>query len=215
MRLAVRTPFAGSALLGFLALRAIPGVEATGPGWYARTLALPHGAGTVRLDVPDAPTAGETAFVTATFALDDLRDTAAAVERTRRMLDADCDPVAVADAFAGDPVVGPLVRRNPGLRVPGPRRRQRDRGPRGARPAGQRRRRADRRRPAGPGSTGVPLRQERQPAGLTHLFPDPATIAGLDPRDLPMPRARGRALVALCAALADGDDRARPWRRPR
>ena len=119
MRLAVRTPFAGSALLGFLALRAVPGVEATGPGWYARTLALPHGAGTVRLDVPDAPTAGETAFVTATFALDDLRDTAAAVERTRRMLDADCDPVAVADAFAGDPVVGPLVRRNPGLRVPG------------------------------------------------------------------------------------------------
>ena len=119
MRLAVRTPFAGSALLGFLALRAVPGVEATGPGWYARTLALPHGTGTVRLDVPDAPTAGETAFVTATFALDDLRDTAAAVERTRRMLDADCDPVAVADAFAGDPVVGPLVRRNPGLRVPG------------------------------------------------------------------------------------------------
>ena len=35
------------------------------------------------------------------------------------MLDADCDPVAVDDAFAGDPVVGPLVRRRPGLRVPG------------------------------------------------------------------------------------------------
>jgi AraC family transcriptional regulator of adaptative response / DNA-3-methyladenine glycosylase II len=41
-------------------------------------------------------------------------------------------------------------------------------------------------------------------AGLTHLFPDPATIAALDPVDLPMPRARGRALIALCAALADG-----------
>ena len=33
------------------------------------------------------------------------------------MLDADCDPVAVSDAFAGDPVIGPLVRAVPGLRV--------------------------------------------------------------------------------------------------
>src|SRR3954465_6874020 len=43
MRLAVRTPFAGRALLGFLALRAIPGVETAGDSWYARTLSLPHG----------------------------------------------------------------------------------------------------------------------------------------------------------------------------
>ena len=41
--------------------------------------------------------------------------------------------------------------------------------------------------------------------GLTHLFPDAATIAGLDPETLPMPRARGRALVGLGAALASGD----------
>jgi AraC family transcriptional regulator of adaptative response / DNA-3-methyladenine glycosylase II len=43
--------------------------------------------------------------------------------------------------------------------------------------------------------------------GLTHLFPDAATIAALDPEELPMPRSRGRALVALCAALADGSIR--------
>ncbi len=60
-----------------------------------------------------------TAFVPARFLLTDLRDIGAAVERTRRMLDADCDPVAVDDAFAGDPVIGPLVRQRPGLRVPG------------------------------------------------------------------------------------------------
>ena len=35
---------------------------------------------------------GETAFVAATFTLTDVRDTAAAVERARRLLDADCDP---------------------------------------------------------------------------------------------------------------------------
>ena len=144
---------------------------------------------------------GETAFVIATFALDDLRDIAAAVERVRRMLDADCDPIAVAEAFAGDPLIGPLVRRVPGLRVPG----HVDGNEiavravlgqqvsvAGARTVAARLTRAH----------GRPLAQPTDE--LTHLFPDAATIAALDPDDLPMPRARGRALVTLCAALADG-----------
>jgi AraC family transcriptional regulator of adaptative response / DNA-3-methyladenine glycosylase II len=41
--------------------------------------------------------------------------------------------------------------------------------------------------------------------GLTLLFPTAARLAELDPESLPMPRARGRALLALCRALADGD----------
>jgi AraC family transcriptional regulator of adaptative response / DNA-3-methyladenine glycosylase II len=43
--------------------------------------------------------------------------------------------------------------------------------------------------------------------GLTHLFPTAATLGELEPETLPMPRARGRALVALCRTLADGDVR--------
>lgn len=202
MRLAVRTPYAGSALLHFLAVRAIPGVEAAGPGWYARTLSLPHGTGTVRLEVPDVETAGETAFATATFMLDDLRDTAAATERVRRMLDADCDPVAVADAFAGDPVIGPLVRARPGLRVPG----HVDGHEIAVRAVlGQQVSVAGARTVAARlvAEHGRPLAQPVD--GLTHLFPDAATLAALDPEQLPMPRSRGRALVALCAALAAGD----------
>ncbi len=41
---------------------------------------------------------------------------------------------------------------------------------------------------------------------VTHLFPAPAALAELDPDSLPMPRARGRALVTLAAALAEGLD---------
>ena len=202
MRLAVRTPYAGRALLGFLALRAIPGVETAGEGWYARTLALPHGSGTVRLDIPDVREPGETAFVAATFALEDLRDTAAAVERVRRLLDADCDPVAVSDAFAGDPVIGPLVRALPGLRVPG----HVDGNEIAVRAVlGQQVSVAGARTVAARLTAAYGRPVARPVDGLTHLFPDAAALAALDPEDLPMPRARGRALIALCAALAGGD----------
>ena len=179
----------------------MPGVEVAGPGWYARTLDLPHGPGTVRLVLADAPVAGETAFVTARFVLHDLRDTTAAVERARRLVDADCDPLAVDDQFAGDPVVGPLVRATPGLRVPG----QVDGDETAIRTViGQQvsvvgactvagRVVAEHGRPV---DTDIP--------GLTHLFPDAVTLAAVDPATLPMPKARGRALVGLAASLASG-----------
>jgi AraC family transcriptional regulator of adaptative response / DNA-3-methyladenine glycosylase II len=201
MRLAVRTPFAGRALHAFLAAHVVDGVEEVGDGWYARTLALPHGPGTVRIELRDLAEPDGTALLPATFRLADLRDTGAAVERVRRMLDADCDPVAVDDAFAGDRLVGPLVRRRPGLRVPGhPDGHElavrtvvgQQVSLNGARTVTARLVRAH----------GVPLPEPS--GGLTHLFPDAATLAGVDPETLPMPRARGRALAGMCAALADG-----------
>ena len=202
MRLAVRTPFAGAALLRFLVDHAVPGVETSGPGWYARTLDLPHGPGMVRLELTDVDDPGQTALVPARFVLHDLRDTAAAVARVRRLLDGDCDPIAVADHFAGDPVIGPLARRRPGLRVPG--------AVSGEELAvrsviGQQVSVAGACTVAGRlvASHGRPV--ESDVPGLTHLFPDCATLATLDPAELPMPRARGRALVGLAGALADGD----------
>ncbi len=41
--------------------------------------------------------------------------------------------------------------------------------------------------------------------GLTHLFPAPATLAGVDPATLAMPASRRRTLLALAGALAAGD----------
>ena len=202
MRLAVRTPFDGRALLDYLATRAVPGIEAAGDGWYARTLDLPHGTGTVRMELADVPEPGGTAQVPATFRLSDLRDVAAAVERVRRLLDADCDPVAVAESFAGDPLLGPLVRRAPGLRVPGhvDGHELAVRAVLGQQVSVAAARTAAARLVA---AHGRPLRTPDGP--LTHLFPDAATLAALDPELFPMPRSRGRALVALCAAMARGD----------
>ncbi|TMD68930.1 MAG: DNA-3-methyladenine glycosylase 2 family protein [Chloroflexi bacterium] len=41
------------------------------------------------------------------------------VGRIRRMFDLDADPLQIAAALAGDPLLGPSVRARPGLRVPG------------------------------------------------------------------------------------------------
>jgi AraC family transcriptional regulator, regulatory protein of adaptative response / DNA-3-methyladenine glycosylase II len=207
MRLVVRTPFAGRALHAFLAGHAAPGIEVagtepTGEGWYARTLDLPHGPGTVRLLLADALEESGTAFVPAIFRLTDLRDTGAAVERARRVLDADCDPVAVGEQLGADPVLGPLVRRTPGLRVAG--------HPDGDELAirtvvGQQVSVAGARTVTGRlvAAHGTPV--ETGVDGLTHLFPRAETLAELDPETLPMPRSRGRAIAGLAAALARGD----------
>lgn len=206
MRLPVRTPFAGRRMLDFLAYHLVPGVEVAGPGWYARTLDLPHGSGTVRLELADLPdtsgaTGGGTGFVTAEFRLADLRDTAAASERVRRLLDADCDPRAVDDHLGTDPVLGDLVRATPGLRVPG----QVDGDETAIRTViGQQVSVTGARTVAGRLVTAYGRPVESDVPGLTHLFPDAAALAAADPATLPMPRARGRALVGLASALTDG-----------
>src|SRR6202035_3766692 len=48
-----------------------------------------------------------------------LRDVAAAVQRCRRLLDLDADPLAISGYLASDPVIGPLAQACPGRRAVG------------------------------------------------------------------------------------------------
>jgi AraC family transcriptional regulator of adaptative response / DNA-3-methyladenine glycosylase II len=41
--------------------------------------------------------------------------------------------------------------------------------------------------------------------GLTHLFPDTAALAALDPAELPLPQVRRNTLISLVSALAAGE----------
>ncbi|MFG1654407.1 DNA-3-methyladenine glycosylase 2 family protein [Micromonospora sp. NPDC049275] len=111
LRLAYRPPLHARALLDFLALRALPGVEEVRDGTYHRGLRLPHGVGQVALTPADG-------HVAATLRLADLRDLAPAVARCRRLLDLDADPVAVDATLAADPALAPVVAAEPGIRVP-------------------------------------------------------------------------------------------------
>ncbi|HCO03552.1 MAG TPA: AraC family transcriptional regulator, partial [Actinobacteria bacterium] len=205
LRLPVRAPFAAPELFAFLRARAVRLVEQGGPDWYARTLTLPHGSGRVRLSMtPVAPRS--TQFVACSLEVSDLRDVSAAVERCRRLVDADCDPVVVEDALAVDPLLARLVRRRPGLRVPG----HVDGDELAVRAVmGQQI------SVAGAATVAARLTERygaRLPTstsfeGLDRAFPTAGSLAEADPAELPMPTARGRALTTLCAALAAGEIR--------
>ncbi len=194
VRLACREPFDGDSLLGFLAVRAVPGVEAV-EGDDLSPLAAPRpGLGVVSITVHGAS-------VTCAPALDDLADVQAAVQRTRRLLDLDCDPATIRDHLGSDPMLAALLEKRPGLRAPAiPTARSCWCAPCWAsRSASPVLARSPARLVA---AHGEPL--AAAVGGVTHVFPSAATIAGLSPQDFAMPRARGAALIDACAKVADG-----------
>jgi AraC family transcriptional regulator, regulatory protein of adaptative response / DNA-3-methyladenine glycosylase II len=195
LRLPYRSPLDVSGLLRFLGDRAVAGVEEFVDGGYRRTLRLPLGVGIVELsDGVD--------HVRCVLRLNDLRDLGAAVQRCRRLLDLDADPVAVADLLGADPVLAPLVRRAPGRRVPWTV----DGDELAVRAVlGQQVSVAGARTLAGRmvSRLGRPLAEPD--GGLTHLFPKPAAIADADPVSLAMPAARRDALRDLARVLASGE----------
>ena len=201
LRLARRDPFDLAALLAFLAPRAIPGLESVAGGAYRRSLRLPHGPGLVEVrDGGDA--------VACSLTLGDPRDLAPAVAAMRRLLDLDADPLAVADALAPDPVLGPLVATAPGRRAPG----SVDGLELAVRAiAGQQVSVASATRIVGriAERLGTPLPTPAAAAaatasGVTHLFPDAAALAEATDADLPVPAARRATIRALATAVADG-----------
>ena len=119
LRLPCRQPFNPASVLDFLGLRALPGVEALDGAAYTRSLRLPHGHGVVTLRAPETDGADGPAYVEGELLLSDLRDLHTAVARCRQLLDLDADPVAIWEALRDDPLVGAVVRRDPGRRVPG------------------------------------------------------------------------------------------------
>jgi len=215
LRLPFRPPLDLPALLRFLARRAVPGVESVAPGVYRRSLDLPHGAGAVALAAPrptgtGPPPDGSGGYVDCRLLLQDERDAAPAVQRCRRLLDLDADPLPVAAHLVGDPDLAPLVLRSPGRRVPG----HVDGAELALRAVlGQQVTVAGGRalaarlvalhgRPLGPLAGALP--------GVTHLFPRAGAVAEAGLEALPVPRARRAALRALARALAGGGLRLDP-----
>lgn len=119
LRLGYRPPYDFTATLDFLRARALPGLELVDTAGYARAFGPPQAPGWLRVEPwPGARNERDHALRL------ELHGGQPAllleiVGRLRRMFDLDADPQAIAATLQGDARLGPLVRRRPGLRIPG------------------------------------------------------------------------------------------------
>jgi AraC family transcriptional regulator, regulatory protein of adaptative response / DNA-3-methyladenine glycosylase II len=192
LRLPHRGPMDLSATLGFLGLRAIPGVEEADELSYGRVLAAPGGPARVTVS-------GTTDAVMCRVGLTDQRDLVYVVSRVRRLLDLDADPVAVDEQLGSDPALAPLVRKRAGLRSPGAV----DGFEMAVRAiVGQQISVAGARTLLG--RIAAEHGQHPTEGEPAVLFPSAKQFLEIDPVALPMPRARAATLHRVATAIVDG-----------
>jgi AraC family transcriptional regulator of adaptative response / DNA-3-methyladenine glycosylase II len=201
LRLAYRPPCDFAATLDFLHARALPGVESVDTASYARVIGPAHAPGWLRVSAwrDDGPR-GQHALKL------ELHGAAPAqlldiVNRVRRMFDLDADPRAIAAALSADTRLRPLLRKAPGLRLPG--------GWDGFEIAvraiiGQQVSVAAARTVAGRLAQrfGEALPVSFGP-GLERLFPTPEALADADLVDVGLTRARAQTIRSMAQALLE------------
>lgn len=113
IRLAVDGPLAWNQMLGFMAQRAIPGVESVFDGVYRRTVVVDGDPGVLELlrDRDDS--------VLLRAHLPHWEGMVAITRRARRVFNLDADVSSAQLQLGTDPLIGPLIAARPGLRPPG------------------------------------------------------------------------------------------------
>lgn len=199
LQLPCREPFDAPRLLEFLAGRAIAGVEQVDAGSYHRVVDLPGTRGVLQLAPADR---GGAIRLRLTLSTPPPGDLLGITRRVTRLFDLNADTDAITRHLARDPVLKPLLRRLPGLRVPGAwdpfemsirailGQQVSVKG------ASTLMGRVVRKFGAPVDSTGVD--------GLTHAFPTPETLAEADLSGLGLTGARIATIRALAGAVADG-----------
>ena len=197
--LSLRLPFHGpldwSEMLAYFAARAIPGIEHVSGDTYRRMIVIDGDPGVLEL-FPG----GDDHLVLRAH-LPHLEELIHVVGRARRIASLDFDLDEPAAQLAGDPTIGPLLKRRPGLRPPGTW----DPFETGVRAIlGQQitvagantiaARLVERLGLAVPGLAQL---------GLSHTFPSPSTLATADLSGLGLTRARAAAVRSFARAIAD------------
>ncbi len=184
--LAAEPPYDGPRLLGFLGAHAVPGVEHWDGSTYSRSLQTPDGAVVVTMTAePDG------------VVVDGTTETAV-LQRLQHLLATTISTAEAERHLADDAVIGASVRDRPGLHAAG----SADHGETLVRTVvGQQVSLKGARAALGKISAvlGEPLPRPR--AGVTTTFPSMATLAAHDPMLMPMPRARGRTVIACATAV--------------
>ncbi len=195
LRLAYRPPYDWNHVISFLSRRAVPGIEKVDSSSYARTLRTSIGHATIKItacadahalqmQVRGAPPADLFEFSTI----------------ARRVFDLAADPVQIAAAFRADPLLGPLVKLRPGLRIAG----SWDPFECAVRALVEER--------AGTELENIIasriVARAGEPIdgadGLTHLFPSPNALAEADLNGLGLTSIQASAVHALAVGVRDG-----------
>lgn len=194
LQLAYQPPYDWPAMLGFLAARAVVGMEVVADGVYSRSIGLNGLHGTVSV----WPGTGDALEVEL-----DFPDAAALPEivvRLRRLFDLDADLAAMQRHLAPHPLLARLIDERPGLRVPG--------AWDGLELAfrsvlGQQITVVAAIRLAGKLVTQYGAAVRSSVPGITHVFPEAGVLAVADLAALGMPKSRGRTLSGVAQALLD------------
>lgn len=195
--LAYRAPWDWQQFHDHYALRALAGVERLSATSYARSFTLAGVSGWFQV----SPVPGRDAL--------QLRHSHSAeaclpllIQRVRRMFDLDAEPLRIAAHLAGDRQLGPLVARNPGLRLPT-----------AFDPFEQAVRAIIGQQVTVKAAVtisgrlverlGTPL-QDRSKTGIERLFPTAAAIAGANLDGIGMPGRRVQCLQHFAGQVASG-----------
>jgi AraC family transcriptional regulator of adaptative response / DNA-3-methyladenine glycosylase II len=205
LRLPFLPPLDWDAMLGYFALRAIPGVEAVADGTYRRTIVVDGEPGVIEVSPGPARAAvgegGVSGHLLLRAHLPHWEGLIHVAQRVRRIFGLDADGDAARAHFGTEPPIGPLVAARPGLRVPGTW---------DAYETGVRAIVGQQVTVAGASTIAGRLVQRHGrpvpglgPLGLTHTFPPAAMLAEADLDGIGLPGARIRAVQGFAAAVAE------------
>ncbi len=200
LRMPYQPPLAWSAMLAFLAPRAVPGVETIDLDAQVYRRVVEHGGAPGVIEVWDEP---DRSALRVRLHLPTFDGLVHLLARLRRQFDLDADPAVVDAALARDRTLRPLVRARRGLRVPG-----------SVDPFEVSVRAVLGQQISVAGATTLSGRIVRsfgtpvpgiEALGLTHRFPDAATLADADLSEIGLTRTRARTVSELARALASGE----------
>lgn len=196
LRLAFDGPLDWAAMLACLAREAIPGVEYVAGDVYRRTVLIGGDPGLLELGP-----GGEDHLILRAH-LPHWEELVHVVRGARQIANLDADGRAPPLGLAADPIVGPLVRARPGVRVPGTW----DGFEVGIRTLVE--------QDTKPGAASAVLERivtrfgrpvpGLQQLGLSHSFPTPATLAEAELTGIGVARSTAVALRGFARATADG-----------
>jgi AraC family transcriptional regulator of adaptative response / DNA-3-methyladenine glycosylase II len=197
LRVSYRPPLDWRTLLGFLALRAIPGVERVDASAYERSFSLGDTPTRIRISAPE----GSQHLVVQLRAAGDAA-LMPVVDRVRHLFDLNADPHRIASDLGRDRTLARCIAALPGLRVPGAW----DGYELAVRAIlGQQVTVKGASTLSGRLVERWGVRLPREGEGPTHLFPRAEVLAEADVAAIGLPGARARSLRALSQAVASGD----------